>query len=180
MKVLFLDLDGTVRLSTSGGIFIAQPENQKIINGVKEAIACYKNDWLIMGITNQAGVINQHKSLENCIKEQQLTMQLLPELYKVYACPDWGETMLIIDRLYYSRFDGKLKHKRDITDNQLIPSSQQFNYDSFRKPGIGMIQYFINNHSSISKAIFVGDMESDRQCAKKANIEFIWAEDWRR
>ena len=39
MKVLFLDLDGTVRLSTSGGIFIEQPENQKIIDGVKEAIA---------------------------------------------------------------------------------------------------------------------------------------------
>ena len=162
MKVLFLDLDGTVRLSTSGGIFIAQPENQIIIDGVAEAIARYKNDWLIIGITNQAGVINQHKTLDNCIKEQQLTMQLLPQLYKVYACPDWGNTILIIDRLYCSRFDGKLNQRRDITDNQLIPSSLQYNYDSFRKPGIGMVQYFMNSHSPISKAIFVGDMESDR------------------
>ena len=180
MKVLFLDLDGTLRLSTSGGIFIDKPENQKIIDGVEEAIARYKNDWLIMGITNQAGVINQHKTLENCIKEQQLTMRLIPQIYKIYACPDWGDTMLIIDRLYWSIFDGKLKDRRDITDNQLIPSSLQYDYDSFRKPGIGMVQYFINIHSPISKAIFVGDMESDQQCANKANIEFIWAEDWRR
>ncbi|NDJ25953.1 hypothetical protein GS682_31100 [Nostoc sp. B(2019)] len=38
-KILFLDLDGTIRRTKSGTTFINKPENQEIIPGVQEAIA---------------------------------------------------------------------------------------------------------------------------------------------
>jgi len=38
-KILFLDLDGTVRRTKSGAIFINDPYDQELIPGTKEAIA---------------------------------------------------------------------------------------------------------------------------------------------
>ncbi len=39
VKILFLDLDGTVRETKSGNTFINNPCDQKLISGVEEAIA---------------------------------------------------------------------------------------------------------------------------------------------
>lgn len=38
-KILFLDLDGTVRRTKSGATFINDPLDQELIPGVEEAIA---------------------------------------------------------------------------------------------------------------------------------------------
>ncbi|MBD0361546.1 MAG: hypothetical protein ICV55_01975 [Coleofasciculus sp. C3-bin4] len=52
-KIFFLDLDGTVRESKSGAKFINDPYDQKLIVGVKEAIAHYNaTGWQLIGITN--------------------------------------------------------------------------------------------------------------------------------
>jgi D-glycero-D-manno-heptose 1,7-bisphosphate phosphatase len=177
MKILFCDLDGTIRQTISGEKFINKPDDQQLIKGAKEAIEQYYNDgWLIVGITNQAGVHYGHKSLEDCILEQQITMELLPEIYQIYACADLGETMLRIGTDHWSKFDGEFKDTR--IDNKIIPPPEQFNFDSFRKPGIGMIQYFRITHNAFEQELLIGDMDSDRQCAEKAGIDFIWAEEW--
>ena len=49
MKILFLDLDGTVRKTKSGATFINDPYDQELIPGVENAIARYKG-WKIFGI----------------------------------------------------------------------------------------------------------------------------------
>src|SRR5205814_8497113 len=55
-----------------------------------------------------------------------------------------------------------------------------------RKPRIGLIIEGCLRMSQDFKeyypphmALFVGDMEEDRQCAENANIDFMWAKDWR-
>lgn len=60
MKLLFLDLDGTVRCTKSGAKFINKPDDQKLIQGVEDAIA-----------------------------EQQYTISLLPKMRKIYFCSDF-------------------------------------------------------------------------------------------
>jgi D-glycero-D-manno-heptose 1,7-bisphosphate phosphatase len=47
MKILFLDLDGTVRKTKSGATFINDPYDQELIVGVEGAIALY-NDYKII------------------------------------------------------------------------------------------------------------------------------------
>lgn len=42
-KILFLDLDGTIREPASGEKFINDPHDQRIIEGVREAIAHYSS-----------------------------------------------------------------------------------------------------------------------------------------
>ena len=84
-KILFLDLDGTVRQTKSRAVFINAPYDQELMPGVVEAIAKY-SDWTIVGVTNQAGVEAHKKTLDDCIKEQIYTMQLLPRLQCVNFC----------------------------------------------------------------------------------------------
>lgn len=68
MKLLILDLDGTVRCPKSGAKFINDPLDQEIIPEAGIAIADYKSQgWIIVGATNQGGVAAGHKQLEDAI-----------------------------------------------------------------------------------------------------------------
>ncbi|WP_193200835.1 polynucleotide kinase [Nostoc sp. MG11] len=179
-KILFLDLDGTIRRTKSGATFINKPEDQEIIPGVQNAIIRYLN-YHVIGITNQGGVAAGKKSLEDALAEQKYTMQLLPELKLVYFCPD---------------FDGDLIYKVSCEKHEawerhqfLDPISNKPFYQSFRKPGAGMVQKAINDLGKIIDAkssLFVGDAcgglrqrSEDEQCALAANIPFTWANNWR-
>jgi hypothetical protein len=56
MKILLVDCDGTIRQPKSGAKFINKPDDQQPIPGAVEATRHYfQKDWLIVGITNQAG-----------------------------------------------------------------------------------------------------------------------------
>jgi len=61
MKLLILDLDGTVRIKKGGVIgefesgFINSPDDQEIIPGAVNAIEKYYYEWLIVGCSNQGG-----------------------------------------------------------------------------------------------------------------------------
>ncbi len=90
-KVLFLDLDGTVRRSKSGATFINDPYDQEMIPGVEDAIARY-HDYKIIGVTNQGGVKAGFKSLEDCFTEQKITLDLIPKMLMIFFCTDGGET----------------------------------------------------------------------------------------
>ncbi len=170
MKILFLALDGTVRETKSGNTFINDPYDQKLIDGVKEAIAHYK-DWKIIGITNQGGVAAGFKTLENCIQEQIITLDLLPEMSCIYFCPDDGRTCwLVHDKESHGKIDldGRYAYLRG---------------KNFRKPSPGMIDAaFANRNQNYRKYefLFVGDRPEDQQCAANAIIPFMWAEDWRK
>lgn len=173
-RLLLLDLDGTVRQPASEKKFIQLPSDQVIIDGVREAIAIYA-DWIIIGITNQAGVDYGYKSLDDAILEQKITIDLLPQIQEIYFCPDKkGETCISCGYRGDTNQWGWMK-----INSETIPTWKLG--DNFRKPRIGMVKAaidscFLTPHS----ILLVGDMESDRECAAAAKIDFLWADDWRK
>lgn len=190
MKILFADLDGTVRESATGATFINDPYDQRLIPGVKEAIARYPYpEWSIIGITNQGGVAAGFKTLENCITEQQRTMELskaneleYPRIKCIYFCPDNGETCWrVIDDF---GIDEANQIDTSVVDRHFHPYLKQW-VGKFRKPNHGMIEIAIARLGfgvklNRSECLFVGDRPEDQQAAANANIPFMWAEDWRK
>ena len=166
-KILFLDLDGTVRRTKSGETFINDPYDQEIIPGVEEAIARYPG-WDIIGITNQGGVLAGHKSLDDCIEEQYQTLKLMPRMELIMFCTDDGSTMHRITRK-------ALGHGVPT----VIPNPRQFG--NFRKPNTGMVRFGLGYFGwTPSEVLMVGDRPEDKQCAMSANIPFMWASVWRK
>ena len=159
-----MDLDGTIRTTKSGEKFITKPDDQKPLEKASHITQVYHNNgWNIIGITNQKGVDFGYKTLEDCMKEQVVTMSLFPQLWTILFCPDEGETMI-----------------RVCPNGKTETIQNQGSFDSFRKPGIGMIQWYREQFASLpTQELLVGDMESDLQCAEKAGIDFLWAKDWR-
>ena len=83
-KLLFLDLNDTIRKPKSLGKFIQSPFDQEPIPGAKEMIASYKEKrWIIIGVTNQGGVEVGHKTIEECIAEQRQALKLFPEWLEI-------------------------------------------------------------------------------------------------
>lgn len=171
MKLLILDLDGTVRIKKGGTVgeiesgFISSPDDQEIIPGAMSAIKKYHSEgWFIFGASNQGGVAAGHKSLDSCFKEQRHTLEIVELIQTIYFCPDYdGKILGIVDKHGYSeiyRNKGK--------------------YQPFRKPSAGMIEFIKNSMlcDSESEFLMVGDRDTDEQCAIAANIPFQWAKDW--
>ena len=162
-NLLIVDLDGTVRSPRSDNKFIEHPGDQKIIPGAEGAIAYFASvGWKIVAVTNQAGVAAGKKSLTSCVKEQQQTMILLPEIEEVYFCPDFaGKKCFCVTST----------EVRDYNKHQLS--------GTFRKPNPGMLLLVMEIHNP-GKTMFVGDRPEDKQAANSAKIKFQQAENWRR
>ncbi len=155
---LFVDCDWTIRQPSGQGRFIDHPDQQKVIEGADQALQSFKNKgYIILGVTNQAGVAARHKTLKNCIKEQQKTLKLLPQLKGIIFCPDYGATCYYCERHYFSEVTSKAYA------------------GEYRKPKPGMILQFKTNGSS---ALMVGDRNEDAEAAVAAGIPFMWTSDW--
>jgi D-glycero-D-manno-heptose 1,7-bisphosphate phosphatase len=166
-KILFLDLDGTVRKSKSGATFINDPYDQELIPGVEDAIARY-HDYKIIGVTNQGGVIAGYKSLENCFEEQRQTLKLLPQMSLLLFCTDNGDTMF------------RLSQRALEMHGMPIMTNRSNHFGNFRKPNSGMIVFGMKySREKLEEILMVGDRSEDQECAANANIPFMWAEDWR-
>lgn len=191
MAVLLLDLDGTVRETKSGEKFINDPDDQKLITGVEEAIAKYDNlSWKIVGVTNQGGVASGFKTLESAIKEQQITLDLIPKMRFILFCPDMSgrecfmvepkETNYKLTRLglsgIYEAGQIPMKSPDYTIENSVIHVKQ---VGSFQKPKPGMLISASNFFSGyLTENLMIGDREDDQLAAKAARMRFMWAEDW--
>jgi D-glycero-D-manno-heptose 1,7-bisphosphate phosphatase len=164
VKLLFCDLDGTIRQTISGKTFINDPHDQQLIEGVAEALKYYlENGWTIIGISNQGGVASGHKSLESAIAEQQYTLSLTPQLEKIYFCPNFdGEDCWVVDRKTY----------------YLVQENYSGEFGGFRKPSPGMLNLAIKFYQP-SEVVMVGDRSEDREAAEAANVLFVPADVWR-
>jgi D-glycero-D-manno-heptose 1,7-bisphosphate phosphatase len=57
VKILFVDVDGTLTETLSGHTFKQHPRDVKIIEGADRAIAHFAClEWTIIGVSNQGGV----------------------------------------------------------------------------------------------------------------------------
>jgi D-glycero-D-manno-heptose 1,7-bisphosphate phosphatase len=162
-NLLIVDLDGTVRAPRSDRKFIERPGDQKVIPGAEGAIAYFADaGWKIVAVTNQAGVEAGKKSLTSCVKEQQQTMILLPEIAEVYFCPDFAGKKCFC-----------------VTPQEVIDYSKHELSGTFRKPNPGMLLLVMEIYNA-GKIMFVGDRPEDKQAANSAKIKFQQAENWRR
>lgn len=160
--MLLLDLDGTLREPLSGQQYFQHPQDQRLIAGVEVAIGTYPADWLMVGITNQGGVAAGHKTIQQCIQEQQYTLQLLPQLKEIYFCPD---------------FQGRKCFR--VTRHNVHNHSKSKWSGHYRKPGAGMLQLAIARHQELpANCLYVGDRPEDEQAARRANVAFQWAWEW--
>lgn len=158
-RVLYLDLDGTVRHGFDElGRFVNVPGDVVVFPEALEQIRRFKSaGWKICGISNQGGIALGHMTMAVCADTMMRTQQLCEGMFdKIVWC----------------------SHHPDATDPEWAVCW-------CRKPRIGMIVEaaaalsYPNGMCPPHLALFVGDRPEDQQCAAAANIRFAWAKDFR-
>lgn len=177
-KLLILDKDWTLVKPISGGTFVQHPEDQELLPGVADTIAHYHAEgWEMVIASNQGGVTAGHKTLDDAIAEMRYCMRLLPQIAFSLFCPDQGSDCWFVGSA------------REINVLKVWKKFNAFDdlVGKFRKPDAGMLllsQYYHfwtperGGTLQPSNTLFVGDMDTDFQCAQNAGVEFIWASDW--
>ena len=159
VKVLYLDLDGTVRHGFDElGRFVNGPDDVVVFPEAVAAIREYKrNGWKIAAVTNQGGIALGHQSMEDAIAACVRTNELCGKLFdKIAIC----------------------RHHPEAHDPTMASCW-------CRKPRIGMIIDCATDLAGRygmcppSSALMVGDRPEDQKCAENAGIRFIWAKEWR-
>jgi D-glycero-D-manno-heptose 1,7-bisphosphate phosphatase len=159
-RVLYLDLDGTVRHGKDElGFFVNKREDVHVFDGVPELMQKYKDDgFRIVAITNQGGVALGHMSF-------QVAEETIMETYS--QCNKLFDKMMMC------------VHHPDAKDPEMAVCW-------CRKPRIGNIVTAASKmgmeHDEYYPphlALFVGDRPEDRECAESAGIKFMDAKEWR-
>lgn len=102
-------------------------------------------------------------SWQNCVKEQQYTLELFPELKEIYFCPE-----------------NACQKCFRVTRHNVHNHSKTKWSGQYRKPGSGMLQLAMARHKHKPEAsLYVGDRPEDEIAARRAGIPFYWAADWR-
>lgn len=153
VPALCLDFDGTIRRSKSGQTFIKDFNDIELMPGIEKLIWRYREmGYVILGISNQAGVSHGFKLPMEVENEMDKTLQLFKSnpFHLVKFCFHDGR--------------GRI---------------EPYNHRSLlRKPDIGMLALmeaeswergFVIDWDN---SLFVGDRQEDEQCAKNAGIEF--------
>jgi HAD superfamily hydrolase (TIGR01662 family) len=150
---LCLDFDGTIRRSKNGNKFIKNTKDVELIPGVEEKIWKYRDkDYLILGISNQAGVAHGFKLPMEIEGEMEATLEL------------FGNNPFHIIKMCYHDQNG-----------HIFP----YNYRSLlRKPNYGMLaimEYEAFNNGYVidwDNSLFVGNRDEDQMCAESVGIGF--------
>jgi D-glycero-D-manno-heptose 1,7-bisphosphate phosphatase len=174
-KILFCDIDGTLRTTSSGETFAKHSRDYKIIPGVYFKLSQAINEgWKIHGISNQGGVAAGHKSLEQCVDEMYYTMDLIPHLISILFCVDFeGKKCLEVSRM-------NIYHIKNL---QNISGEFPELIGSYRKPKAGMLEIILRRENlktpfDFDECYMIGDRNEDQAAASAIGIPFIWAKDW--
>jgi D-glycero-D-manno-heptose 1,7-bisphosphate phosphatase len=185
-KLLLLDKDGTLTAPKSGGAFPQHPKDQRLREGVEQALKEYaENDWTMAIVSNQGGVAAGHKTLEDAIAEMRYAMQLIYPLLKYpqnlhfrgLLCPDQGDTLWAINA-----FSQQGEWRSYNASESLCPGKYKY-----RKPAPGMLLEALDylKFSGINigdrpedRILMVGDRPEDQQAAFAAGVPFLWEHEW--
>jgi D-glycero-D-manno-heptose 1,7-bisphosphate phosphatase len=162
VPVLYLDLDGTVRHGLEElGRYVNRPEDVVIFPEALVMMRRWKeiNGGRIVGVSNQGGIALGH-SIE---AEVAATMARTQEL-----------TECLFDRIHWC------------THHPMAEDPAQARcWCRKPKPGMPVAAAILMgvDHSdelySLRRALMVGDLDSDRECARNAGVDFLWASEWR-
>jgi len=174
-KILFCDLDGTLRTTLSGETFAKHPRDYKIIPGTASKLnQLITKGWKIHGISNQGGVNAGHKSIEDCVHEMFYAMDLFPQLYSILFCPDYeGQKCLEVQRM-------NIYHIKNL---QNVSREFPVLIGSYRKPKAGMLEIILKRENmrppfDSDELLMVGDRPEDERAANAIGAPFMWADDW--
>lgn len=167
--ILFLDLDGTVRLGPveRKGKFVNEPADVDIFDGVVDIMKSYKaRGWRIVSVSNQGGIALGHVSANAVNRTMMETSRMCANLF---------------DKMLWCEHHPAAKGE---TEAETLEKSSCL----CRKPRIGMVVMAIaalsaeyrNEYYRPYSSLFVGDMVDDELCAASAGIPFMSADAWRR
>ncbi|MGD1938360.1 MAG: HAD family hydrolase [Cyanophyceae cyanobacterium] len=172
-KLIIFDKDWTLTKPASGGKFVQNPKGQVLLPGVQEKVKLLPLKGVHTAIaSNQAGVEAGHKTLQEAIHEFRYAYHLTGIHLSLFCIDMDGEA---VARIYPPSCEAEAEAAgRAVGD---IKS---------RKPDPGMLLWIIafyeacfpQSGSLKEWTLFVGDMESDRQAAIAAEVQFAWAKDY--
>lgn len=162
VKVLYLDLDGTVRQGTDDalGRFVNGPDDVVVWPEAVALMRAWKADGgRIVGVTNQGGValgLLSYSDMASAIRETQRQAENLFDV--IHVCT----------------------HHPDATDPEMARCW-------CRKPSGGAIAEAAHelknrcpgDYFPPYMGLMVGDRPEDEECARQAGLPFMWASDWR-
>lgn len=160
VPVLYLDLDGTVRMGYDElGKFVKGPEDVHVFPEVPKLLVTYKKlGWRIVACSNQGGIALGHMTTSSCVLAMSETQ---------YQCADLFDKMTFCPH-----------HPNADTPEMAVCWC--------RKPRAGMV---IESALDLANAtgeiypphmgIFVGDRPEDEACAENAGLRFMHAKEWR-
>jgi len=152
IRVLFLDLDGTVRRSKDASGFINKPEDVEVYPEAKEQIGkALWNDWYVCYVSNQGGIaagFTTHADFTEGVNETNRQLGLVSGAIKLVYCPHAVNANCICRK-------PRPGMVADILMDQVLPVD-------------------------VSQCLFVGDRPEDEGCAQACGIPFMWAKDWRK
>jgi D-glycero-D-manno-heptose 1,7-bisphosphate phosphatase len=161
VPVLYLDLDGTVRLGKDElGRFVNDPEDVEIFPEVPNLLSAYKDlGWRIVACSNQGGIALGHMSMKTCAAAMAQTQQLCGGVFdRMSWCSHYPE----VDDPEMARCWCR-KPRPGLVIEAALSMAEQF--DETYPPHLGL---------------FVGDRPEDEECANNANLDFLSAATWRK
>lgn len=161
VPVLYLDLDGTVRMGFDElGKFVNGPEDVHVFKEVPPLLIKYKRlGWRIVTISNQGGIALGHMTLETCARAMVETQNQCHGLFdKMSWCmhhPSANKPEMAVCWCRKPRPGLVIESALDLAQHtgEIYPP-----------------------HLSI----FVGDRSEDEGCAENSGLRFIPAIEWRR
>lgn len=169
-NLIIFDKDGTLIKPLSEGPWVDHPEDQTLIEGVKERLEELRDaGWAMAIASNQGGVAAGRKSLDAAADEMTYAMRLLGIPWGMMA-PTYeeieGEALFLAATVS--------------SDWREALASDSFR---FRKPAPGMLLYLrdqllMPSHGEWDRLVFVGDRPEDHDAAEAAGFEFCWADSW--
>lgn len=178
-KLVVLDKDGTLVVPKSGAVFVQEPTDQVLMDGVvRECQKLIKAGYTLSIASNQGGIAAGHKTLDDTVAEMQYCLFLLKEHHididKAMFCPDFNgnkcyevicPTFSSPDTMY------TLHLKKTATP-------------SYRKPKPGMLFLAVGGtlgltSGPLTNCWMIGDREEDLLAAESIGFNFLDADRWR-
>ncbi|MCD8487863.1 MAG: HAD hydrolase-like protein [Desertifilum sp.] len=180
MKLLILDKNQTVVRSKLGKPFIQNPTDQEPIEGVYRLLDGYQPDYNIVIVSNQWGLENGFKTLEDTIAEMQYAMKLFPQIQDCFFCPNSEGSLCY---RVWGQGETEWTEYGDLTDNGYITEFGlgvlAVGKNNYRKPKPGMLSLAMLSYSAApDDTLFIGDRDTDKEAAEAIGIRYRDINDW--
>lgn len=176
--IVLLNCNGVIRKSRNPDHdYINTVDDIELLPEALRTIAASPKS-IYAGIHNAGGVEARidwgdtpFQTLEQAIAIERQTLTLIPNLRRVYLCPQYSK-----ERSYGTKC---VKVQKNTRGRGFSFSESTYRGNEFRLPGLSMLALAIKELGSFAKDVtYVGDTETDWGAADVLGIKFVWANEW--